>query len=43
MQPARANAYSDVDLKRLSSHRSLRSLERSIAENRAAVKRKAQE
>jgi integrase/recombinase XerD len=38
-----ANEYSEVDLKRFSGHRSLRSLERYIAENREATKRKARE
>jgi hypothetical protein len=38
-----AKAYTGVDLKRFSGHRSLRSLERYMAENRAVGKRKAQE
>jgi hypothetical protein len=38
-----ADAYTDVDLKRFSGHRSLRSLERYIAESREAAKRKARE
>jgi hypothetical protein len=33
----------EVDLKRLSGHRSLHSLERYLAENREAAKRKARE
>src|SRR5437016_204484 len=36
-----AHDYTEVDLKRFSGHTSLRSLERSIAENREAAKRKA--
>ena len=38
-----ANDYTEVDLKRFSGHQSLRSLERYIAENREAAKRKARE
>ena len=38
-----AKAYTHVDLKRFSGYRSLRSLERFIAENREAAKRKARE
>jgi integrase len=38
-----ANEYTEVDLKRFSGHRTLRSLERYIAENREAAKRKARE
>ena len=36
-----AHDYTEVDLKRFSGHASLRSLERSIADNREAAKRKA--
>lgn len=39
----RANAYTDVDLKRFSDHRSSHSLERYSAENRKAAKRKTRE
>lgn len=38
-----AHDYTEVDLKRFSSHTSLRSLERYIADNREAAKRKARE
>jgi integrase len=38
-----ANSYTEVDLKRFSGHQSLRSLERYIADNREAAKRKARE
>src|SRR5215470_17592311 len=38
-----AHGYTEVDLKRFSGHTSLRSLERSIADNREAAKRKARE
>ena len=38
-----AHGYTEVDLKRFSGHTSLRSLERYIAENREAAKRKARE
>jgi hypothetical protein len=38
-----ANAYTDVDLKRFSGHRSLRSLDRYMAENREAAKCKTRE
>jgi len=38
-----AHDYTEVDLKRFSGHRSLRSLERYIADNREAAKRKARE
>jgi integrase len=38
-----AHEYTEVDLKRFSGHTSLRSLERSIADNREAAKRKARE
>ncbi len=38
-----ANSYTEVDLKRFSGHQSLRSLERSIADNREAAKGKARE
>ena len=38
-----ANEYTEVDLKRFSGHHTLRSLERYIAENREAAKRKARE
>ena len=36
-----AHEYTEVDLKRFSGHTSLRSLERYIADNREAAKRKA--
>nr|MDQ2904226.1 site-specific integrase [Chloroflexota bacterium] len=36
-----AHDYTEVDLKRFSGHTSLRSLERYIADNREAAKRKA--
>lgn len=38
-----AHDYTEVDLKRFSGHTSLRSLERYIADNREAAKRKARE
>jgi integrase len=38
-----AHGYTEVDLKRFSGHTSLRSLERYIADNREAAKRKARE
>ena len=38
-----ARGYTEVELKRFSGHRSLRSLERYIADNREAAKRKARE
>jgi len=38
-----AHEYTEVDLKRFSGHTSLRSLERYIADNREAAKRKARE
>src|SRR6266487_4022230 len=38
-----ARSYTEVDLKRFSGHQSLRSLERYIADNREAAKRKARE
>jgi hypothetical protein len=38
-----AHDYTEVDLKRFSGHSSLRSLERYIADNREAAKRKARE
>jgi hypothetical protein len=38
-----AHGYTEVDLKRLSGHTSLPSLERSIADNREAAKRTARE
>lgn len=38
-----AHDYTEVDLKRFSEHTSLRSLERYIADNREAAKRKARE
>jgi integrase/recombinase XerD len=38
-----ANDYTEADLKRFSGHTSLRSLERYIADNREAAKRKARE
>jgi len=38
-----AHEYTEVDLKRFSGHTSLRSLERYIADNRVAAKRKARE
>ncbi len=38
-----AHDYTEADLKRFSGHSSLRSLERYIADNREAAKRKARE
>lgn len=38
-----AHDYTEVDLKRFSGHTSLRSLERYIADNREAAKRKARD
>jgi hypothetical protein len=38
-----ANAYTEVDLKRFSGYRSLRSLERYMAENREVAQRKTRE
>ncbi len=38
-----AHDYTEADLKRFSGHTSLRSLERYIADNREAAKRKARE